>query len=271
VYAITASRIGKTYSTTVPPLAIPNDPASIARGKHLTESVGKCQACHGDDYAGKLMFNEAPFMRLSTSNLTSGKNGIGGKYKDEVWVRAIRYGIRPDGKPLIFMPSEVFTHFNDTDLGQVIAYLKTIPPADMTITPVRSPGPIVRMVYLAGGFPLLPATIIDPNLKRPVVAEGPTVEYGQYLVAAGGCRGCHSENLGGGKVGSTPTPNLTRSGELGKWSEGDFVKVIRTGVRPDGRVLSAEMPWPYMKGLTDVELSAMWKYLQSAPAAPVTR
>jgi hypothetical protein len=70
-------------------------------------------------------------------------------------------------------------------------------------------------------------------------------------------------------MGETKTPNLTRSGEPGKWTEADFVKVIRTGVRPDNRVLSAEMPWPYMKGLTDTELSAMWKYLQSVDPAPV--
>ena len=168
----------------------------------------------------------------------------------------------------MFMPSEYYTHLNDTDLSQMIAYLKTLPPADMTIEPKRSVGPVGRMVYLLAGLPLLPASLIDRNMTRPVIPEGNTVEYGKYLIDAGGCRGCHSANLGGGSMGPAKAPNLTRSGELSKWTEADFMKAIRSGVRPDGRILSAEMPWPYMRGLTDSELSAMWKYLQSAAPAP---
>jgi mono/diheme cytochrome c family protein len=269
VYAVTASRMGKTYSPRVDLLAIPTDSPSISRGRHLAESVGKCQACHGENYAGMKVMDDPAFARLTSSNLTSGKGGIGGEYRDEDWVRAIRYGVGRDGKSLIFMPSEAFTHFNDTDLAQIIAYLKTLPPADMTITKARSVGPIARIVSILGGFPLLPASLIPAVVNRAVVAEGPTAEYGKYLIETGGCTGCHGPNLGGAKMGSTTTPNLTRSGELAKWTEADFVKVIRTGVRPDGRILSAEMPWPFMKGLTDTELSAMWKYLQAVTPAPV--
>ena len=60
--------------------------------------------------------------------------------------------------------------------------------------------------------------------------------------------------------------NLTLGGELGKWTEADFMKAIRTGVRPDGRVLSAAMPWPYAKNMTDDELRATWMYIHSLPA-----
>src|SRR5215217_9073200 len=104
VYAITSSRMGKTYATKVEPLAIPPDSASIARGRHLVESVGKCQACHGENYAGTTFMDDPAFARLTPSNLTSGKGGIGGVYKDEDWIRAIRYGVGLDGKSLLFMP-----------------------------------------------------------------------------------------------------------------------------------------------------------------------
>ena len=271
VYAITSSRMGKTYSPRVEPLAIPTDSASLARGRHLTENVGKCQACHGDNYAGKIVMDDPAFARLTSSNLTSGKGGIGGEYRDEDWVRALRFGVGRDGKSLIFMPSEAFTYFNDTDLAQIIAYLKTLPPADITITKSRKVGPIARIVSIAGGFPLLPASLIPGDVNRSVIPEGATAEYGKYLIESGGCTGCHGANLGGQKMGPTTTPNLTRSGELAGWTEANFMKVIRTGVRPDGRTLSAEMPWPFMKGLSDTELSAMWKYLQAVAPAPVQR
>src|SRR5690349_23319412 len=83
VYAITSSRIAKTYSTTIPSLAIPNDSASIARGRHLVENVGKCQACHGDDYSGKVLMDDPMFVHLTTANITPGKDGIGGTYTDD--------------------------------------------------------------------------------------------------------------------------------------------------------------------------------------------
>jgi mono/diheme cytochrome c family protein len=269
VYAITSSRMGKTYSKTVPAIAIPTDSASIARGEHLAVSVGKCQACHGDNWAGTVFSKDAVFAKLTTANLTRGKGGIGGTYTDEDWVRSIRYGIGRDGKSLIFMPAEAYTHFSDTDLGQIIAYLKTLPPADIAFTPMRSPGPIMRTIYLLADFPMLPASIINPDMQRPAVPEGATKEYGEYLVKSGGCENCHGANLGGSKVENTMTPNLTRSGELSKWSEADFEKALHTGIRPDGRILGAVMPWPYMKGLTSTEISAMWAYLQSVPPAPL--
>ncbi len=271
VYALTSSRMAKTYPTDVPVVPIPTDSASIARGEHLVESVGKCQGCHGDNYAGTVFSDDAVFAKLTSANITSGKGGIAAQYTDKDWVRTLRYGVNRQGKPVIFMPAESYTHFNDTDLGQMIAYLKTLPPADMTITPAKSIGPIARALYLAGKFPLLPAELIPKDLDRHPIPEAPTMQYGKYLVEAGVCQGCHGDNLGGSKAGEAVTPNLTPSGELGKWTEADFVKVIRTGVRPDGRTLSTFMPWKLMGGLTDTELSAYWAYLHSLPPAPIKK
>ena len=268
VYAITSSRMSKSYSPNVATLAIPSDSASVARGRHLVETVGKCQGCHGDKFSGQPMFEGAMFANLTSANLTSGKEGIGSVYNDADWIRAIRHGVGRDGKTLLFMPTKGFTHFNDADLAQMIAYLKTLPAADMTVTKKRSIGPIARTLSLVAGLPLYSASYVPENIERPVVPEGRTAEYGKYLIQTGACSECHGDNLGGQTGGPSPTPNITRGGDLGKWSEADFVTVIRTGVRPDGRTLSTFMPWQYMKGLTDVELAAMWAYLQTVP--PVT-
>jgi mono/diheme cytochrome c family protein len=271
VYGITSARMSKSYSTNVPTVAIPNDPPSIAHGKHLVEAVGKCQVCHGDNYGGTMVMDDPMFARLSSANLTSGKGGIAATYTDQDWVRTLRYGVGRDGKSLRFMPAEAYTHLNDADLGEMIAYLKTLPPADATVPRVRSIGPIARMVSLVSEFPLIPARLIPADMKRPVIAEGPTPEYGRYLVESGGCTGCHTSNLGGNSSGNMTTPNLTRSGELSHWTEADFAKVLRTGVRPDGRTLSTTMPWQYTRGLTDTEISAMWSYLQMVPLAPTKK
>ena len=271
VYAISSSRLSKSYSPNVATLAIPGDPASVARGRHLVETVGKCQGCHGANYSGQPMFEGAMFANLTASNLTSGKGGIGNVYTDADWVRAIRHGVGRDGKTLMFMPTKGFTHFTDTDLAQMISYLRTLPPTDLTLTPKRSIGPIARTLSLVAGFPLYSASYVPEDIERPVIPEGPTVEYGRYLIQTGACSECHGANLGGATAGPSPTPNITRGGDLGKWTEADFVRVIRTGVRPDGRTLSTFMPWQLMKGLTDVELAAMWAYLQTVPAVTAVK
>ena len=266
VYGVSSYRINKNHEMHVGMIPIPTDPAEVARGKHLTEAVGKCQGCHGDNYAGKIVMDAPVFVNLTSSNLTSGKGGIGKDYKDEDWVRAIRYGIGPTGKPLLFMPSESYTHFNDADLGAIIAYLKTVPPADLTITPKKSVGPIGRAVFLTGGFPLLPVELIDRGSRRAAVRPGVTQEYGEYLAMAGSCMSCHGGSLSGGQpIDNVKAANLTPGGELGKWSEADFITAIREGKRPNGKIISAVMPWPNMKGLTDDELKAMWLYIHTLP------
>lgn len=270
VYAITSPRLNKSYPTQVNAVAIPSDPASIERGRHLVRAVAKCGDCHGDNLSGGSVMDAAVFAKLTAPNLTSGKGGIGSTYTDADWIRAIRYGVRRDGKPLIFMPSEAFQHFSDSDLGAIIAFLKTVPPADMTVPPARSVGPIARMIYLVGGFPLIPAELVDRTKHRVAqVAAGPTLEYGKYLAQTGGCMGCHLPTLaGGGDINGVKSTNLTPGGPLKSWTEADFFNAIRKGTRPDGTKISEVMPWKSMSTLTDDELRAMWLFLRSVP--PVT-
>ncbi|MEO8194775.1 MAG: c-type cytochrome [Gemmatimonadales bacterium] len=270
IYALSSSRMARTYPTKVETVPIPTGAASLERGKHLVVAVGKCQNCHGDNFAGKLLMDAPVFARLSSANLTAGKGGIGNSYTDADYVRSIRYGVGKDGKPLIFMPAEAYYHFNDSDLGAIIAYLRTLPPTDSQVPKAKQIGPIARMIFLAGVFPLVPAEKVPRDTPRPTpIAEGVTPEYGNYLVSAGGCKACHGDNLAGGsKIEGVLVANLTPAGEVGKWTEADFAKALRTGVKPNGKILSAVMPWPYMKDLTDDEIRAMWMYIHSV--APVT-
>ncbi|HUQ46785.1 MAG TPA: c-type cytochrome [Gemmatimonadaceae bacterium] len=267
VYAVTSSKFGKSYPTAAEPVAIPTDSASLARGRHLVEAVGKCQSCHGDDYAGKVLFDDPAFGRLTSRNLTSGQGGIGGTFTDADYVRAIRHGVGKDGRSLFFMPAEQFYHFNDADLGAMIAYLKTIPAAASTVPEKRSIGPIGRAVSLLTSFPLVTASLVPTGARPADVPVGVTKEYGEYLAKTGSCTGCHGSRLSGGnKIETLIAPNLTPAGELGRWTEADFTKAIRTGVRPDGRILSAVMPWPLAKNMTDDEIRALWMYVHSLPA-----
>ena len=207
------------------------------------------------------------FMKLTAPNLTAGGGGVGSSYTDADWVRSIRYGVGRDAKPLVFMPSEAYTAFSDQDLGAVIAYLKSVPPADANVEPARSVGPIARMIYLLAGFPLIPAD------DRPEHARTRCQRASQLNTTVSRERrltSCHLPTLAGGtKMNNVITSNLTPGGPLKDWTEADFFKAIRTGTRPDGTRINEEMPWKSMAGMTDDELRATWMFLRSVP--PVTR
>jgi len=272
VYGVTASHFRKSYDIKVEDVVVPTDADAVARGKRFVNVIAKCTDCHGANLQGMLLVDDPKFARLASANLTSGKGGVAPRYKtDKDWVRAIRHGVRPDGKALIFMPSNEYYYLSDQDLGDVIAYLKSLPPQDNVLpTPVM--GPIARSLYITNVLPLLAAEKIDHDAARPAdVAPSRDAAYGKYLARVGGCQGCHKENLAGGKDPAAPPTapwpaNLTPGGDLGKWTEQDFFRALRTGRRPDGRVLDSFMPWSLTAQMTDDEIHAVWEYLKTVPA-----
>ncbi len=147
-------------------VAIPTQPAAIARGHHLAIISG-CIDCHGQNLSGRVFFENVMIGRFVAPNLTKGKGGSGGRFSDEDWVRAIRHGVRPDGKPLLVMPSKQYYALSDADLGALIAYLETIPPVDNEL-PASTVSPIGRALMLTmKDLPLLAAERIDHKAARP--------------------------------------------------------------------------------------------------------
>ena len=57
----------------------------------------------------------------------------------------------------------------------------------------------------------------------------------------------------------TPDPETG----IGKWTEADFMRALRVGLTPDGRILDPFMPWGAFQGLTDRDLKAIWAYLRT--------
>lgn len=109
-------------------------------------------------------------------------------------------------------------------------------------------------------------------------------DRGAYLAAIMDCTGCHSGRTAGGAIDAAQhltggtlgfelpglgifwPPNLTPSPEaLGAWSDEDVAAAIRTGMRPDGRMLAPIMPWESYAALTDADMADLVAYLRSLP------
>lgn len=267
------SKFTQTYSVQVENIAIPNDAASVERGKHLATLL--CSDCHGQNLAGTDFFSDPGLGAIHAKNLTSGTGGVGASYTDVDFVRTLRHGVRPDGTSVFVMPSKDFHYLSDQDLGSIIAYVRTVPPVDQAWGPKQFTlmGNVLMGVGAFDNF--LMADQIDHTGPRPAApAIGVTKEYGDYLARLNGCSHCHGQQLSGGKV-DDPTsnllgPNLTPGGELAAWSEADFINTMRTGVTPAQHQLVEVMPWKTFAKMSDDELKAVFVYLQSLPKLATT-
>jgi cytochrome c553 len=275
IYGVSSSKLNRKFplpvSTT---LSVPLAQADVARGEHLARSVSACMDCHAPDLGGKVVMDAGPIGSVVATNLTSGEGGVAASFTDEDWVLAIRHGLRRDGTSLLIMPSEAFVHYNDADLAAIIAYVKSVPPVDREL-PKSQLRMLGRALFAAGKLPIQVATLMPATVEPTNVVPGPTAEYGAHLAKVGGCAVCHGPDLAGGPAGdpaAPPPPNITPAGNPGKWSEQEFVRVLREGKRPDDSVLSDAMPWKVYRSMSDDELHALWLYLQSVPAkqAPVS-
>ena len=260
--------LNKTYDFPPSNLTIPTDEASVARGNHIADTL--CRDCHGQDLSGDVMLDDPMMGILDAANLTTGEGGAGQEFtSDEDYVLAIRHGINPDGKP-IFMPAVYATsQLSDEDLAAVIAYVRTLAPVD-NVTRGLQLKPFAKILIGAGQFPKLPVEVVSHDVHVTAPERGVSVEYGKYLVYTSGCQDCHGNELSGGEY-PDPTvqllvPNITPGGEVGLWSEKDFINAIRTGVTPSDHQLNSDhMPWETYRLLTDDELKAIYMFLQSLP------
>jgi mono/diheme cytochrome c family protein len=271
LYAVGTARLNQKYSINEPPLAIPVDAASIARGHHLAVAVAKCTDCHTAGLRGQVFLDVPPF-RIIAPNLTRGNGGVGASLSDADFIRAIRDGVSPDGHGLLVMPSSAYAFLSDADLADIIAWVKSVP-AVANQLPATDVRPLGRVLFGAGQLLQSDATRIDHSMPHiPAMREAATIDYGRYMARTGGCTGCHGAGLSGGAVPGVPASlphaqNITPTG-IGSWSDADLVRSLRTGKRPDGTTIDTFMPWPYTAQLDDTEMKALVLYLRSVPPRP---
>jgi mono/diheme cytochrome c family protein len=274
VYGFSEARYRRQYAVASRPIAVPTDSVALARGAHLAQTFGSCVECHGENMAGKVVFDDPPVGRVYGANLTRGRGGIGAMLTDADFVRAVRHGVGRDGRPLKVMPSSDYTQLTDGDLAAIVAWVRSRPAVD-TVQPPVQVGPVGRALFVAGKLPMLHAERIDhAGPAAMAVVPGVTAEYGKYIAAVG-CQGCHGQSLAGGPIEGgapdwPPAANLTPAGALKAWTAADFTRFLRTGTRPDGSPVGPVMPIRLTSRMTDAEIEALWLYLKTVPAAVQT-
>jgi len=243
---------------------------AIVRGEHLVKTRVGCDNCHGADFGGHVVVDQMLVGYWAAPNLTRGKGGVTGGFSPADWDRAVRHGVRHTGQSSS-MPTTEFVNLSDHELSDIIVYLGSRPPVDRVIEPVRI-GPVFSFI-VAFGSDALPAFKTNHQKSHPVdpPVEAASVELGAHIVQV--CRGCHGSTLSGGKITGDPnmpivaniTPHETG---LKGWTEADFFRALREGKRKDGTDIKPQMPWKAYGQMTNVELKALWAYLQTVAPVP---
>lgn len=277
----------RKYDAPYPDIRASTDSAVIAHGKHLVLVTAHCGDCHynpgdslalinGDEFrlaGGAFPFN-FPGGVFYSKNISSDKETGIGNLRDNEIARSLRYGVKHDGTVLI--PAMEYQNLSDEDLTAIISYLRTLPAINHKV-PDNDFNLLGKAIL---SFIIRPVSPI----KTPPAKMAPdtTVEYGYYLAQfVSGCHSCHTErdpNTGAyiGKEfaggpwerlkGDPPrmlySANLTpdpKTGVLYGWSFEKFKDRFQQG----RFIKESPMPWNMFKKLSDTELHALWKFLQT--------
>lgn len=135
--------------------------------------------------------------------------------------------------------------------------------------------PAALLVLALIGFSKLNAQYDNPAAAVQVNGTPAQIARGEKL--ANICSDCHSpENqlpLSGSNfavkydfppMGTLYSPNLTPSGNIQDWTDGEVIRAIREGVHKDGRALLV-MPAGSYRNMSDDDVQALVAYLRSQP------
>lgn len=274
VAVVLALQMGEHRRLRVVDVPLPNAPpfatdaSARERGHYLYESRG-CVLCHGSNGGGRDFVNDGKGTHIAGPNITSA--GVTATYQPQDWDRSIRHGVKPDGHPLMIMPSEDYNRFTDVDLAALVSYVRALAPVPGGgVAAVDLPLP-ARVMFGLGLVRDAAATIDHSLPVSAPVASGITVEHGRYV--ANMCVGCHGAHYSGGKIPGSPpdwpaSANLTpgAGSAMLRYPTADaFVAMFHSGKRPDGTAIGV-MPFESFSQMSDTDVRALYAFLKTLPA-----
>lgn len=262
-------------------------PERVQRGMQLSAML--CNDCHTNQKTGKLTgrkMDEIPqFGAVYSRNITQDPvQGIG-NWTDGQLAYLLRTGIRPDGRFLPIMAK--LQKMSDEDLQSIIAFLRSDNPsvkADPTVNQDSKYSFFAK--FLTNIKAIKPMAFSHQPIPEPDTTNA--IKWGEYVsLYRVECYTCHSADFasddfnepekskgffGGGNEFSLPggskirSRNLTMDAEtgIGRWTEADFVKAVKTGIVPNGGAALRLPMKPYVY-LSDAEVKAIYAYLKTVP------
>lgn len=251
VYVASERALARTYAVPLKPFQAPRDATAVAAGQRLATIYG-CNNCHGARLEGTKLYDEPGIARISAPNVSR----IAHEYTDAELERLIRHGVKLDGTSTWIMPAAMFSHLTDEDLGNIIAWVRSMPAVDgvareMTLRPLGRIG-VVSEKFVPQA---LQVTASEPS----AMDRADPLAQGRYLVMTA-CTECHGANLAGSDIVNAPGLMVAAA-----YSQADFARLMRTGIgRGDRKLgLMTEVGQVRFSAFTDAEVDAVRAYLEA--------
>lgn len=261
VYILAEIKLRHRYAVPSDPIAVPTDSSSIAEGLRLARLRGCAGGCHGDNIEGGMFIDEWFLAHLPAPDLTTAVRD----YSDAELAGIIRHGVRPNGRSVVGMPSEMFRPLTDADLGRILAYLRSVPATSGQARGI-SVGPMGRLGLVAGMYhPAADEVRRAEQLASSFPSDGDSLAAGAYL-ARTVCTECHGIDLKGGPGGSPPDLRIVAG-----YSPGAFNYLMRTGKALGERELKlmGEVARKRFVYFTDGEIGNLYRYLIARANQPI--
>jgi len=271
-----------TSPATVPASALGPHTPDLANGKTLFHAGG-CSSCHAtpkqDDKTrlGGGLGLGSPFGTFYVPNISPDPNDGIGRWTEAQFVTALAKGTSPTGEHYYpAFPYAAYQRAKPSDLRDLFAYLKTLPPVQGKVRGHDLPFPFT----IRRGLGLWKLLYLDGKPFAPDASKPEAWNRGAYLVEAfAHCAECHSpRDFIGGLIasqryagGPSPDgkgwmPNITQK-RLGDWSEKDIAYMLETGSLPDGDSVGGEMDLVVRNTgqLSGADRGAIAAYIKSLP------
>jgi cytochrome c553 len=255
IYFVSTRELDRHYTVTDnAALVIPTDAAEIEAGRRIAQLAG-CMHCHGDNLAGTVVDDIPKLVRLVAPNISV----MLPTYSDTQLATMLRKGVKPNGKSVLFMPSEMFRHLSNEDLARLIVFLRSKPAVAEGITEKTQLRPIGRLIIANGDFkPAARAIESLPAAAGGFDANDP-VSRGRYLTM-NFCSECHAQNLQGVAPINAPALVVAKS-----YSLQQFTRLMQEGVGVGNRQfkLMSETARARFTQFTPDEIAAVHAFLQT--------
>lgn len=257
----------------------------MSAGEYIYRASG-CYGCHTDEKGGGRPLAggyalKTDFGVFYTPNITPDPETGIGRWSEQDFFRALREGRSPAGDHYYpSFPYPAYTKLTDEDLHALWVYLKAQPPVRRANKPHELKF-FARARTFVGSWKAL---YFKPGVYQPDPAKPASWNRGAYLSeAAAHCGECHTPRsaLGGIKTDlhyagtragpdDSVVPNITPDKEtgIGKWSKGELVAYLESGLKPDGDSagdLMAEVIDNGLKYLRKDDLTAIAEYVLALP------
>lgn len=272
-----------TILTLAVSMALAGTAARAADSKgELLFHIGGCTNCHTAKDGAMLAGGDpiaTPFGNFIAPNITPDPETGIGRWSLEDFVRAMREGRDPAGRPLYpAFPYTSYTRMSDEDLAALKTYLDSVPAVRQEARPHELRFPF----NLRWGLYLWQWLFFTPERFAPDPVRDAVWDRGAYLVLGPGhCGECHtprtfygvldwSRPFAGGQIGKERVPDITpaKTHGLGEWSSSDIATLLKLGMTPDGDFVGSDMAKIVNNGtskLPDEDIAAIALFIKSLP------